>query len=229
MKQVIKGKQARLDVKIGAEWLPVLCAMECSFEFDFEVILITSRNSTTAREKMTRFFDWSFSVNGLTKIDNADGQAGFLWFAQQSVRGTQQYMRMHFTDDDGNTQDIYGYVLISRGQLAAVVGGFANGSLTFPGTGDPEIGTVGGLLPTDIYYLYLSTTAGAYEVSHADLGGALEILLVIREDWGAGKETTGTPVNKEFKFIDNTTSGTIRFASASVFNAGEVVYVEYRK
>ena len=74
--------------------------------------------------------------------------------------------------------------------------------------------------------IYLATTPGAYEVTAIELAGAIEIMLVIREE-GGYKEVAGVPVGRQFKYIDNGADGTIRFSVGLPFNAGEIVYVQY--
>lgn len=225
---VLKGKQAVLSVSIDEVWTPVFCGVSASFRYDYEEVLKTSVNSGRFRERTTRLCDWEFNISGLTKIDNSDGQAAFFWLIQESVRGTVQLLRLRFVDDNGNEQIISGNCIVKQGQLDALVGGFANVSQKFPGTGQFSMGAVAGATPTDLYKLYLETTEGAYEVSDADLGAVVEIMLVEREE-GGFTETSGTPSGRQFKYTDLTSSGKLTFDSTKPFNAGEVVYVLYRK
>jgi hypothetical protein len=226
--KVIKGKQAILSVYLDDEWIPVLCAISVRFWFDHEEILISSRNSGKYVRKMTRMMSWGFDTTGLTKADDTDGQKSFFWLAQASVRGTEQRMRIRYTDDDGNSQDIYGDVLIKQGSLDSVVGGFSIATNSFPGTGEPTIGDTISGSPVNEFKLYLETTEGAFEVSHADLGGATQIMLVLRED-GGYKEVGGVPSGRQFQFTDLTTSGKLTFDNTLPFNAGEIVYVRFYK
>lgn len=226
--KVLKGKQGVLAIRIDGVFQDVLCAVEVSFQFDHEEILKTSRNSGKFIERETRLCDWGINLTGLTKIDNTDGQVAFFWLLQQSVRGTAQYVRLRYTDDDSNVRNITGYVLIKQGQLASVVGGFSMASVFFPGTGAYDPDNVEGYTPSDLYKIYLATTPGAYEVSDAALDDALEIMLVLRED-GGYKEVSGAPSGKQFKYTDQVGSGKITFDSTMVFNPGEIVYVQYRK
>lgn len=225
---VLNGRQAELSLRIDGVFYPLLCAMSCSFQYDHEEVLLTSRNSGKWRERKTRICDWGFSLTGLTKVDNTDGQVSFFYLLTEAVRGTSQYMRLKFTDADGNVKNIYGYVLIKQGQIEAAISGFSTASQFFPGTGAFSTDAVAGYSPDDLFKLYLDTTPGAYEVSHADLGGATEIMLVERED-AFYKEVTGTPVGRRVKFTDNTTSGTLTFDSTLPFNPGEIVYVGFKK
>lgn len=226
---VLTGRQAVIDIKIDGVFRPVFCAIDVVLQYDHEEILKTSRNSGQFVERETRLCDWGVSVTGLTKIDNSDGQASFFWLLQQGVRGTEQEIRVRYTDEDSNQQDFSGRVLVKQGQLASAISGFSTATQFFPGTGAFSLlDNGGGFAPEELYKLYLDTTPDAYEVSHADLGGATEIMLVERED-AFYKEVSGTPSGRQVKFTDNTTSGTLRFDTSLPFNPGEIVYVEYKK
>lgn len=225
---VLTGKQGVLSVLIDGVYRPVFCAMSCYFRYDQEEVLKTSVNSGKFRERTTRLLDWEFGLNGLTKIDNTDGQASFFWLIQESVRGSVQNVRLRFVDDDANEQTISGNVIVKAGQIDSAVGGFSSATQTFPGTGPFSIGAVGGAAPTDLFKKYLSTTEGANVVTDNDLAGLVEIFLVLRED-GSYDPTTGTPVDRQYKYTDNISNGSIAFASSLPFNAGEIVYVFGRK
>lgn len=226
--KILTGKNALMSIKVEETWYPCLCAISCRFFFDHEEILISSRNSGKYTERMTRFMDWGFDITGLTKIDDSDGQKGFFYLAQASVRGTSQYVRIRYTDDDGNTNDVFGYVLIKQGELASTVGAFSVASLYFPGTGEPDLGTVTPGTPLNIYKLYLEPTEGAFEVSHADLGGVIDVKLVERED-GGYRVVAAAPTGRQVVYTDLTTSGKLTFDSALPFNSGEIVYILYEK
>ena len=226
--KILTGKNAVMSIKVDVTWYPVLCAISVRFWFKHEEVLITDRNAGKYRKRMSRLMDWGFDVSGLTKINDTDGQKGFFYLAQASIRGTSQHMRIRYTDDDGNIKDIFGDVLIMEGDLSSLVGGFSMAQLSFPGTGEPDLGTSSGGTPVNEFWLYLDTTEGAFEVSHADLGGATAVSMVSRED-GIYKEVGAAPSGRQFVFTDLTTSGKLTFDSTLPFNAGEVVYVRFYK
>lgn len=224
---VLKGRQAVLSVRIDETFYPVLCAISVAFLFDHEDILKTTVNSGKYRERTTRLMDMSVQLTGLTKISNDDGQLGWFWLLQYA--GTLQYARIRYTDDAGTIVNVYVWILIKQGQLESVVGGFSTASLNFPVSGGYSTDADPGITLPELYKLYLNLAEGAYEVSHADLGGATEIMLVMRED-GAYKEVSGTPAGRGFKFTDLTTEGKITFDSTLPGNPPyEIVYVEFKK
>lgn len=225
---VLTGKQGVLSVLIDGVYRPVFCAMSCYFRYDQEEVLKTSVNSGKFRERTTRLIDWEFGCTGLSKIDNTDGQASFFWLIQESVRSTVQTVRLRFVDDGGNEQTISGNVIIRGGQIESLVGGFTTATQVFPGTGTFSLGPVGGAAPTDLFKKYLSTTEGAYVVTDTDLAGLVEIFLVLREE-GSYDPTTGTPAERQYKYQDNVSDGSLTFSSSQPFNPGELVYVFGRK
>lgn len=226
---VLTGKEALLSVKVSGTWCPALCATECAYYFDHEEILISSRNSGKYVERMSRFMSWGFNLSGLTKADDTDGQKGFFYFAQASVRGQLIEARIRYTDDAGNIQDISGEVLVKAGTLSSTVGGFSVANINLPGSGEPSLGTTTSGSPTTLYKKYLSTTEGAFEVSHADLGGITNLLMVEREDGGYTVISSGSPSGRQVKYTDLTTSGKFTFDSSIPFNPGEIVYALYEK
>jgi hypothetical protein len=224
---VLKGRQAVMSIRIDGTFYATLCAVSVAFLFDHEDILKTTVNSGKYRERTTRLMDMSVQLTGLTKINNNDGQIGWFWLLQYA--GTLQYARIRYTDDAGTIVNVYMWVLIKQGQLESVVGGFSTASINFPVSGGYTTDADPGITLPELYKLYLNGAEGAYEVSHADLAGATEIMLVLRED-GGYKETTGTPAGRQFKYTDLTTSGKLTFDSTLPFNPPlEVVYVEYKK
>jgi hypothetical protein len=229
-KQVLTGRQAKLYVSIDAVFKLVLCASECSFEFDHEEILETSRNSGKFVERDTRLCDWAISVTGLSKVDNADGQASWFWLMQQGIRGSKQLMKLVYTDAAGNVKNVTGEVLIKQGQFTSVVGAFSTASLKFPGTGAYDIDVVPGIISNDLFKLYLATAPGGWTVSHADLADVLEIMLVGRDGKTGFKEVIAAPVGKEFVYTNHpAVDGEIAFDNTIPFNPGEIAYVQYRK
>lgn len=226
--KVLTGKNALMSIWLDDTWYPVLCAYEVAFRFWHEEVLTTTRTSGKYRRRISRLMDWNFTISGLTKIDDSDGQKGFFYLSQASVRGTAVQMRIRYTDDDGNMQDVHGNVLVMEGMISSLVGGFSNASFTLPGDGEPVIGTSSGGTPQNLYHKYLETTEGAFEVSHADLGGITSIYLVERED-GGYVVVTGTPVGRQVKYTDLGTSGKLTFDSSLPFNAGEIVHIIYAK
>ena len=225
--KVLDGKAGVFSIRIDNTFYRVFCATRVRFQFDHEEVLITSRESTM-RERQTRLCDWGVQLDGLTKINNNDGDLSFNWLLQQGVRGQKVFMRLRYTDAAGTQHDISGNVLVKQGALDGVAGGFSTASMFFPGTGAFNMGAIAAVANNGLFKLYLNTTSGAFEVSHADLGGATEIMQVVRED-GLYEETIAAPVNRKFKFTDLTTSGKITFDSSLVFNPGEIVYIEFKK
>lgn len=225
---VLTGRQAKLYVRIDGVFKLLLCAINCSWYFRFEEVLITDRNAGRFRKRKSRLCDWGFNVSGLTKVDNSDGQASHFWLAQEGVRGTEQYFKMEYTDQAGNVKQVSGNCVVMEAVLDSAISGFSTSTVNLPGSGAFVTDAVPGFAATNLYKLYLSTTPGAWTVSDNALGGAAEIMMVIRET-RLYKQVAGTPVDKQVRFDDHTTYGTLTFDSTLPFNPGEIVYVQYKK
>ena len=226
--KILNGKQAVLSFEVDDVYYPALCAIDVAFQFDHEEILKTTVGSGKFRERDARLCDWGITLTGLTKVNNADGQLSFFYLTQQGVRGTTKKFRLRYTDDDSNVVNVYGSVLIKQGSLTSAVDGFSTATHFFPGSGPFTTDVIANPTPRELFKLYMATTPGAFEVSHADLDGAAEIMFVTREGRGY-TEVTGTPSGRQFKYTDGTGSGKITFDSSLVFGAGEIVYVQYKK
>lgn len=223
--RAIYGDEAEVSLWYDGQYYPIFCASDFSFNYRQDVLLGTSRTTGIARVKRLRgLYEFSVSLNGLTKIDNTDGQISFFWLLQQAT-GEQQ-IKIAFEDEDGNTKNITCDVIIPEMSIGGNVTSFLSASVVFEGSGTYTIDDTDPPTAGDEFPLWLPTVAGETSVTHADLGGAT-ILLVGRETMGYTK-TTGTPSGRQFKYTDNTTSGTIEFDPNVPFESGEVVYVLYR-
>jgi hypothetical protein len=135
--QPIHGQDILLSIKIDADFYPVLCAVDMTFQCSQEVLLATSVDTGVWRRKRLRnLSEWSVSLSGLTKIDNTDGQVSFFYLLQQNIRGAEQVIQIMFTDADLNTQVLEGTVLIPDLSINGNVSSFGDVNITFEGTGE---------------------------------------------------------------------------------------------
>lgn len=136
----IHGTDILLSMKIGASFIPVLCAIDMTYTCSQEVVLATSASTGKWRQKRLRgLSEWSVSLTGLTKIDNTDGQVSFFYLLQENIRGSEQLIQIMFEDADGNTQILEGTVIIPELSINGNVSSFADVSVLFEGTGAVEI------------------------------------------------------------------------------------------
>lgn len=230
--QAIHGRDVILELFITDQWYPVLCATDVTFRDELEVIYKTGPNSGLNREKATRLSEAFATVTGLSKMTNADGQIGFHYMFQEAVRRSVQQIRITFLDEDGNNNQLSGDAIIPVVEFSSSATDFMNATIEFAFTGAIEIEDL--VQPPEPdescdepFPLYIEGAEGAYSVSHADLDG-VEILLVMRESGPAVEITSGTPIDREFIYTDGSGIGTITFASGMTFNAGEIVYIQYK-
>lgn len=204
----IHGKDILLSIKIGPDFIPVLCAIDMTFTCTQEVILATTVDTGIWRRKRLRnLSEWSVQVSGLTKIDNSDGQAGFFYLLQENIRGSEQTIQIMFEDADGNTQVLEGVVLIPQLSINGNVGSFADVNVSFEGTGPVEIGTVESSvdsdlcddLDTDVWVLGEGDVAVNGNGQEGKSFASKEILEVDREGT-LYHYTSGTPGNLEYAY-----------------------------
>jgi hypothetical protein len=149
------------------------------------------------------------TLNGLTKIDNTDGQISYFYLLQENVRGTEQTIQIIFEDTDGNIQVIEGTVLIPDITFNSSVGSFSDVNVTFEGSGRFTIeqslsGAQSGsglcetiLSDTWIMAAETNSISGAGNEGRSFAG--MDILEVDREGTQFDY-TSGSPGNREFSF-----------------------------
>jgi hypothetical protein len=221
----IKGKNIVCSMDVGGTYYPIFCAKNAEFNVNQDEIETTSVNSGSSREYDPGMMNATLSMTGVTTLNNTNGRISPLYLMQQSIRRATQSLIINLTDDDGADVVIDFSAIITATGFTRDVASYSQCSVNFRVTGDINFDTViTPPAPSEVFSIYLSTTAGNTTVSDAALTGK-EVLLVAREG-SVYNETTGTPTGRYFKFTSGT--GTITFDSSIPFNTGEVVYVEYK-
>lgn len=233
----IFGYNTKVELLVASVYYPILCAEDMTFNVRQDVVLATSRTTGSARKKVLRgLYDYTVTVSGLTKVSNADGQISFFYLLQASVRGSEQTIKLTFTDYDGNFQSITCQVIIPDLSITGPATAFSNSSITFEGTGEFEMNAVDPPpLDTDdeVFADWWETVEGQ---TFVELGvvpsgvegyvvpGDVTILLVTRETDQYDVILTGTPGNRQARW--NSSNQTMSFLNA--FNAGETIGVEWK-
>lgn len=228
MANTVKGRNTIIYMLVDSVYYPVFCAKTAEFTIDQDEIEVTSINSGSSREYVPGMSNATCAVTGITTLDNSNGRVSITYLMQQSVRRQLHTFKMVLTDDDSSSLEVVFTAMIKTTNINRDTVGYSQSSLQLRVSGVVEwTEVVDPPAPEEIYSIYLSVTAGQYEVSDSDLGAA-----TILEVWREGinhTETTGTPSGRQFKYTDLTTSGKITFDSAITFNTGEIVYVLYKK
>lgn len=240
----VYGREVVLEMLVSGVYYPVLCATDCSFTRSPEVIEKTSPSSGLFKEFMTRREEWSMSVSGLTKIENAAALT-FFYILQTSVRRLAQDIRITFTDSDGDSKQITGTVLIGEQIISGPASDFSNCSIEMKGTGAFAIADTAPPIPGtfDIFSDYWQTVNGQSYIDGASSGtspaavangGAFtlaatndEILEVSLEGDEYDVILSGTPGNRQCKFT--TSPVRITFQAGVVFDGTQRVFVEFKR
>ncbi len=224
----IQGKDAYVQLKVGEDFLDLLCATEMSLNVSQDVVLKTTVGSGAWRRKALRgLSDWSVSVSGLSHIDNTADQISWFYVLQQQVRGTAQIVRIIF-EADGDTLVLEGEVIIPVMSIGGSVTDFAIGDITLEGTGPFELSNVIPVPTGDCPEVFADTwdtVEGEFGISGPgreglSFEGADKILMVFREADSTDPDV-GTPGNREFNYD----GVNISFNPGNPFNPGETVRV----
>lgn len=227
--QNIFGNNVIVSLLVDAVYYPVFCGTDMELRVKQDVVLATSANTGIARKKKLRgLYEWTVTVSGLSKIDNSDGQISFFYLLQESVRGTEQDIKVEFEDEDGNDQEITGTVIIPDLGINGPATDFSTADVTFEGSEEFEMNPVSPPVPTDCEQatIYIDCVAGEFTVHSDLLEAAGVVILAVARSGQVHYETSGTPVSLEFK--PDLPNGDIIFDSTNVFNADEWVSVEYK-
>jgi len=222
--EAVWGQDVVLSIYVGGSYYPIFCATDCTYQCAAEFIEKTGPESGGARQWMRRLEEHTSTVTGLTKIENGT-TVTFFYMLQLAVRRAAQTFKMTFTNENGDEYIINGEGLIGTMGINGPATDWSNATLEIRWNGAPDLTLITDPTCSNIQEpLYLTTTPGASSVSNILLTSSVTILEVQREGIGHTK-TTGTPVNREYKFTSAT--NTISFDSSIPFMTGEIIYVLY--
>ena len=218
-----------IEMLVSAQYYPIFCGKTFELVQNQEVVEVTSINSGADREYESGMTTHDVSITGVTVLDNTDGRISITYLMQQAIRRVAQTFRVRLTDDDGGTLQIGFNALIISNTLSRSPGTYSQSATGLKVTGGITFSAIipppGGKQVQDP--LYLDFVLGDTEVRDPLLeASGVEILEVQREGLGHD-ETTGSPGNRQFKFIGGAGNGTIQFDPLNPSN-GETVYVLYK-
>ncbi len=127
---VINGK----DVIVFIGDLPIFCGKDCTFSEDKEIIPASTVTSGVWKEFRLRKRSWAVQVNGLTKINNTDGQQDYFDLIGSTALDVKD-VRITFTDLDSNIKTIEGNGYIEKSSITGPATAFAEPSLLIAGDG----------------------------------------------------------------------------------------------
>lgn len=225
----VKGNNQFIEMLVDGDYYPFFCCKSFEYVQTQELVEITSVNSGGAREYESGLTTGTINIQGVTILDNTDEQISGNYLMQQSVRRVVQTLRIRQIDDSGNGFQILFDALITSNTTSRTRGTYGQSTVTFTQTGEASFSEI--ILPPAPPViqlpLYLTFVLGDTEVSDVLLEQTgVEILEVQREGTGH-KQVTGTPGNKEFRFVGGAGNGKIQFDPTNPSN-GEVVYVLYQ-
>lgn len=230
MNNTILGTDVVAQIEIDGEWFPVFCAKSVSLNVNQGEIETTDVNAANARSFLPGISDSTVNVSGVTELNNDEGRVSIFYLLQSSIRRQIFPWRIIFENQDGDTQTVSFDAFLLNGLVDGTVSQFSQSNITYRVTGEFQFSEIVPPPSAPICEvedpLYKTVVAGQNSVSDSLLTqSGVEILEVQREGLGQ-VQTTGTPGNREFRFIAGT--GTIEFSSSIPFEAGEIIYILYK-
>lgn len=224
----IWGEDVVFEMKVGVEFIPILCGTFFSLDCDVESVEYTGPTSGGVRQRRRRLEIYTSTVSGLTYVEN-DDTLSFFYVLQLGVRREPQTFKATFIDGHGDSRTLTGVGVIGPMRISAGVGEFASSDITIWWNEEPEFDAVED--PADecevVDKIFLTLAEGDSSVTSATL--------VSKTILGVGREGTGqvlisgTPAagTRECKYTSGT--GTIEFDSTNPGNAGgEKIWVLYK-
>jgi hypothetical protein len=222
----IWGDDVVFAMKVGGEYIPILCGTSFTYTCDVESIEFTGPNSGGVRQRRRRLEEHTSTVSGLTYVEN-DDTLSFFYVLQLGVRRESQTFRATFIDGNGDQRTLTGEGIIGPMGISSQMAEFASGDITVWWNEEPEFDAIDD--PADecevVEKLFLTLSEGATSVSSATLSGKT-ILGVERE--GLGQVIIGgTPAAGTRECVFSGT--TISFDATNPGNVGgENIYVLYK-
>jgi predicted secreted protein len=227
----VTGKNAIIELEVASVFYPVFCCKSFTFDQQQETIEVTDINSAFAREYVPGMTTATLNVTGVTILDNTGGRISITYLMQESVRRTIQNMRIRLTADDATTLQIAFNAIITSNSLSRDFGSYSQSVSGFVITGTPVVSssiTPPGTGPVVQAPLYIDVVAGQSSVHDTLLEAAGVVILEVDRSGIQHDQVSGTPGNREFEF-GGVGVGTIIFDPTNLFNAGEVIYILYKK
>lgn len=138
----ILGKNVLLMILRGSDYVPYVCATECSINFTQELISVKTIGHGRYPKRRVRGLDWSVSISGLAMIVNpTDAQKVFDRLDPLEIIESVG-IKLVFTDQHGSTKEFIGEVLSESIELSSGADDFCTFTDDMVGNGGYTIETV---------------------------------------------------------------------------------------
>lgn len=229
----VLGKNFLAYMKIGEIFYPVFCGKTVELALEQDEIETTHVNAGPNREYVPGLANSLLSCTGVTTSDNTNGRISIFYLMQQSVRREIQQMRVVATDNDSNVVVISFSAFIRSTNVNRDSVSFSQSSVVFRVTGGMTFDTI---IPDPAEPvceiedpLYLTLAEDGTEVSDSLLEQDNVTILEVQREGTGLDETTGTPGNRQFKFVGGSGNGKIQIDPNNPgFPGGETIYVLYK-
>jgi hypothetical protein len=223
----VLGKNVLIEAEIDSVFYPLLCCKTAEFTAETDEIETTHVNSGADREFAPGLTNRVLNMNGITRVNNADGRINIIYLMQQQAVQTIFNLRATLTANNGDLAVITFSAFLKSTNWSKDVSTTSNCFANWRITGSPEYAAV---VPEpsepvcDIEDpLYLTLAEGETSVSDALLGGAQVSILTVAREGIVYAQTSGTPGNMQFRHSGDE----IQFLNPGN-PGGETIYILYK-
>jgi hypothetical protein len=216
MNRKVLGRNVIVSMLVDGNYYPIFCGKTASLDLTQDKIEVTHVNSGAHRNFVPGMTDSTFSVQGVTLINNDEQKISVIYLNQLAIRRNINTYKILLTDQDNNQYAISLSAFVLNTSLSRDVNSWSQSSVTFQITED---WTFGSDIPPPLSSVceeqdpIFGTLADGSAVFTSALliqgvGQTITILHVARSGT-TYYQTSGTPGNLEYKY--NSSAGTITF------------------
>jgi hypothetical protein len=216
MNRKVLGRNVIVSMLVDGNYYPIFCGKTASLDLTQDKIEVTHVNSGAHRNFVPGMTDSTFSVQGVTLINNDEQKVSIVYLDQLAIRRSINTFRVLLTDQDGINYTISLSAFVLNTSLSRDVNAWSQSSVTFQITDDWVFSSVVAppVLPTceeqDPIFGTLADGSAVFTSALLiqGVGETITILHVARSGT-TYYITSGTPGNLEYKY--NSAAGTITF------------------
>ncbi len=135
----IQGKNCLFQLKIGDDYLTVVCAKSFTFNPVTDMKETTTVGSGFWKEFRPRKLSYTITFNGMLQVQSLVTQEKIKTFFDYQVQFLPLPYRMIYTDNSGNVMNVNGTVYVTSNLFDASPANLVNGTVEMQGNGGVEV------------------------------------------------------------------------------------------
>jgi len=221
--ELVLGKNIAVYTWVSGAWKLFACARSASLNVSTSMLETTGVGSGKYASFLPQKNSFTGTIEGLINLDNTNLRLSD--FRDLQLNGVKLLMRFERTGTLNNVYTSEGYFYITNSSDTGSYADISTFSIDLQGTGSlVEIFTPTSITPNAMIRLEYTGTGGEYGFTDSALIGK-DVIAIHKDGIGNSKIiTSGTPLNKEAKFVSST--GQVEWGIP--FEIGEEAYVLYQ-